>query len=292
MKHLFIINPTAGKGKNLSLIPEIEKILEVKKEEYFIEVTKGVGHATEIVKNYVKNDDYRVYSVGGDGTLNEVLNGIVGSNSTLAVIPSGTGNDFSRNIYEYSDVLTSLEQAINGKDVFLDLARVNDRYFINIASVGFDAEVAYNTANFKKLPFVGGSLAYIFGIIETVFKYKSVHLNITIDEKKLNIKSLLAAIANGKCYGGGILMTPDAILDDGVFDVCIIEEVNKLKILRLFPKAIKGQHASIKEVSFYRGRKVKISCDEEVSLNIDGEILRVREVEFEIIPKGIKVVMP
>lgn len=292
MKHLFIINPTAGKGKNLSLIPIIEKMLEVKKEDYYIEVTKGVGHATEIVKHYVKNDDYRVYSVGGDGTLNEVLNGIVGSNSTLAVIPSGTGNDFSRNIYENGDVLISLEQAINGKDVFLDLARVNDRYFINIASVGFDAEVAYNTANFKKLPFVGGSLAYIFGIIETVFKYKSVHLNITIDDKKLNIKSLLAAIANGKCYGGGILMTPDAILDDGMFDICIIEEVNKLKILRLFPKAIKGKHSSIKEVSFYRGRKVKINCNEEVSLNIDGEILRVREVEFEIIPKGIKVVMP
>jgi YegS/Rv2252/BmrU family lipid kinase len=292
MKHLFIINPTAGKGKNVSLIPEIKRMIELKKEEYAIEVTKGIGHATEIVKNYVKNGDYRVYSVGGDGTLNEVLNGIAGSNSALAVIPSGTGNDFSRNIYEDSNVLGSLEKAINGKDVFLDLAKVNDRYFINIASVGFDAEVVYNADNFKKLPFVGGSLAYILGIVMTVFKYKSVNLNITIDDNKISVKSLLAAIANGKCYGGGIFMTPEAKLDDGMFDVCIIKEMNRLKILRLFPKAIKGQHSTIKGVSFCRGRKVKISCDEDVSLNIDGEILRAKEVTFEIIPKGIKVIMP
>lgn len=292
MKHLFIINPTAGKGKNINLIPEIKRMMELKNEEYFIEVTEKVGHATEIVKDYVKNGDYRVYSVGGDGTLNEVLNGIVGSNSALAVIPSGTGNDFSRNIYEDRDILGSLQKAIEGKDVYIDLAKVNDRYFINIASVGFDAEVVYNTDNFKKLPFVGGSLAYILGIVMTVFKYKSVNLNINIDDNKISVKTLLVAIANGKCYGGGIFMTPEAKLDDGMFDVCIIKEVNKFKILRLFPKAIKGQHSTIKEVSFCRGRKVNISCAEEVSLNIDGEILRAKEVAFEIIPKGIKIVMP
>jgi YegS/Rv2252/BmrU family lipid kinase len=295
MKHLFIINPAAGKGKTLKLIPNIENMLKDKEDEYFIEITKGVGHATDIAKSYSDKGEYRIYSVGGDGTLNEVLNGMVNSSCSLAVIPSGTGNDFIKNIYNFSKHHSPEEllfKMINGKEKYIDLCEVNERYFINIASVGFDAEVAYNAIRLKKLPFLSGKLAYILGIIITVFNYKSYNLNIDIDGRKLRLNALLTAIANGKYYGGGINVAPLAEIDDGLFNICTIEKVSRFKILTLFPKVIKGQHAGIKEVSFYNGRRVRIESEEAIAFNIDGEITKGKEGDFKVIKNGVKVVYP
>ncbi|MCM0646958.1 diacylglycerol kinase family lipid kinase [Clostridium swellfunianum] len=295
MKHLFIINPAAGKGKNLKLIPIIEEIFKNKEDKYFIEITKCAGHATEIAKSYSQKGDYRIYSVGGDGTLNEVLNGMVNSSSSLAVIPCGTGNDFIKSIYNFSKnykIEDLLMKIINGKEKFIDLCTFNYRYFINIASVGFDAEVAYNAIKVKKFPCVGGMLAYIIGIIITVFKYNSYKLKINIDEKVLELDGLLAAIANGRYYGGGIFVAPKARIDDGLFSICAIEKVSRLKILALFPKVIKGTHEDIKEVSFYQGSKVRIESDKPVAFNIDGEITKGKIAEFKIIKNGIKIIYP
>ncbi|MBL4936671.1 diacylglycerol kinase family lipid kinase [Clostridium sp. YIM B02515] len=295
MNHLFIINPAAGKGKTLKLIPVIEKIFEHRNEKYVIEVTKGVGHATELVRKYSSTEDFRIYSVGGDGTLNEVLNGMVNTNSSLAVIPSGSGNDFIKSIYNYSkkekieDIFLKM---IDGKEKYIDLGIVNNRYFLNIASAGFDAEVAYNAIKLKKMPFIGGKLAYILGIIITVFKYKSPDLQIIIDNRKFNMKALLVAVANGRYYGGGINVTPEAKIDDGIFNVCNIEEVSKPRILVLFPKVIKGTHSKIKEVHFQNGKKIKLVSPKIISFNIDGEISRGKEVEFSMIENGIKIVCP
>jgi YegS/Rv2252/BmrU family lipid kinase len=296
MNHLFIINPAAGKGKNLKLVPIIEEIFRDKKEEkLYIEITNGTGHATEIARDYSENGEYRIYSVGGDGTLNEVLNGMVNSSSSLAVIPSGTGNDFVKSIYSFAKhdrIEELLLRVINGKEKNVDLCEVNNRYFINIASMGFDAEVAYNTISFKKLPFISGKLAYIIGIIVTVFKYKSYKLTLEIDGKVIRLNALLAAVANGRYYGGGINVTPKAEIDDGLFNICAIEKVSRFKILRLFPKVIKGTHSEIKEVSFYDSSRVKISSEEDIAFNIDGEITKGKEAEFKIIRNGIKIVYP
>lgn len=289
MKHLFIINPVAGKGKTIRYISQIEEIFKEKKEEYYIEITKNEGHATELVKKYIEKDQYRVYSIGGDGTLNEVLNGMVGSNSSLGVIPSGSGNDFVRNICNCEVILND---AINGQEREVDIGRMNDKYFINVASVGIDAEVTYNARKFKKIPFINGGIAYILSIFATVFKYKSSELKIKIDEQEFYTKTLLIAIANGKYYGGGMKVAPEAQIDDGIFEVCLVRHISRIKILRLFPKLIKGEHKSVKEVSFYKGRKIKISSKKEIAVNRDGEVIKLKEVEFEVIPKGIKIVVP
>jgi YegS/Rv2252/BmrU family lipid kinase len=296
MKHLFIINPAAGKGKTLKLIPIIESIFKDRKEdELFIEITKETGHATEIARKYSSKDVYRIYSVGGDGTLNEVLNGMINSTSSLAVIPSGTGNDFIKSIYNFTkqhSVEDILLKVINGREKNIDLCEVNDRYFINIASIGFDAEVAYNTIRLKKLPLISGNLAYIIGIIITVFKYNSYRISLNIDGKVINLNGLLVAVANGRYYGGGINVAPKAKVDDGLFNICAIEKVSRLKILRLFPRVIKGTHAGIKEVSFFDGSTVKIISEDDIVFNIDGEITRGREAEFKIIKDAVKIVCP
>ena len=292
MKHLFIVNPVAGKGKTLPIIAEIKEAFKGINEEYIIEVTERPGHATEIVKKYVKMEDYRVYSVGGDGTLNEVLNGIVNSKSSLAIIPSGTGNDFIKSICKDLNKSDLLHRTINGKEEFIDLAKVNDRYFINISSVGFDAEVVYNTVELKKLPFVKGSFSYVLGILLTLFSFKSCNINIKIDENEINANTTLIAIANGKYYGGGMMIAPMAIINDGILDVCLIKKVNKIKLLALLPTLIKGSHEEIKEVSFHRGKRISIVSKDDIALNIDGEVCKVKEVIFEVIHNGIEIVIP
>ena len=196
MKHLFIINPVAGKGKALEYIPEIKKIFSKRKNEvYFIETTERPGHATELVKSYVGKDTYRVYSIGGDGTLNEVLNGMAGSDSSLAVVPAGSGNDFIKNLENYSDLDTTklaiLESLIDGTEKPIDIGKVNNKYFINISSIGFDAEAAYHAAKFKKIPFFSGMMAYIFGALVSLIRFSRNILNITIDGKSIKDKILI-----------------------------------------------------------------------------------------------------
>lgn len=292
MKHLFVINPVAGKGKALQCIPQIHEIFKHKKEQYVIETTQYPGHATEIVHRYVSQQPCVVYSVGGDGTLNEVLNGMAESDSVLAVVPGGSGNDFLRSLDDGGGADNLLLRTIDGRRVNCDLARVNGRYFINIASLGFDGEVVFNTLRFKNLPGVSGRMAYIMGILYSLFKKSVSNMRITIDGNVNEGRMLLTAIANGRYYGGGMIPVPEADLRDGFLDVCRVREMSRLKILSLLPKFMKGQHGTLQEVSFSRGRHIRIECDREVVLNIDGEVEKVKEAVFEVIPGGITLLVP
>lgn len=291
-KHLFIINPKAGKGKTINIIPKIKEIFSEHYENYIIEITKYPGHATIIANEYTSKDNYRVYAVGGDGTLNEVLNGMVGSNSLLGVIPCGSGNDFIKSIYmkKFDDDI--INDTINGIVQVMDLGKVQNRYFLNISSVGIDAEVANNVLKYKKFPFISGALAYLLSVITTILKYKSKEIEITIDDKKININTILLAVANGRYYGGGFMVAPKANLQDGYFDLCLVSTLSKIKMLVLFPKLINGTHDKIKEVSFYKAKSVNIIAKKEMSINIDGELIKSKRVNYEIIERGINFIVP
>lgn len=292
MKHIFIINPAAGKGKSLELIPFIKQCFIDKAEEFAIRVTECPGHATELAKEYSSIEKCRIYSVGGDGTVNEIVNGIAGTESALGVIPTGSGNDFIRSFQEKFDIKDMIVSTINGEENSIDLARVNDKYFINISSIGFDANVVFNADKFKKVPGITGSMAYLISIIYTIFQNKICDISIDIDGNKMKLKALLAAISNGRYYGGGIIPTPDAKLDDGMFDICLVSEMSRLQILRLFPKYMKGLHRELKQVSFFKAKKVNIESEANLCLNIDGEIITARKINFEILESAINVIFP
>jgi YegS/Rv2252/BmrU family lipid kinase len=293
MKHLFILNPVAGKGKTLRLLPEIKDYFKGRNEEYIIETTRYPGHATEIAAAYSAKDTYRIYSVGGDGTLNEVLNGMAGSSSSLADIPSGSGNDFVKSILGSLVLKDVIKQTVEAEEQLVDFARVNNKYFINIASIGFDAQVVHKTGNYKKIPLITGKMAYMLGVFTTILKCSNQLLEITIDDVFVKqTKTVLIAVGNGRYYGGGMLPVPNAKIDDGQFDLCQVDAMSRLNILRLFPKYIKGLHGSIKQVHFYKGRKVCIRAAAPMIMNIDGEVAIVDEAVFEIIPKGISFIVP
>jgi YegS/Rv2252/BmrU family lipid kinase len=293
MKHIFIVNPVAGKGKTLSFIEKIKKIIN-DKEDNIIEITQKVGHAAEISRYYSSQEECRIYAVGGDGTLNEVLNGMAETKSQLAVIPAGSGNDFAKNIYpakyESNDLL---KRIITAKTQDIDLAKFNDKYFINIASIGFDADVALNADLFKKNKFMNGSMAYFLSIFKTLLKNKNNLVEVIIDDNiRISKNVLLLAVANGMCYGGGLRIAPKAIINDGYFDVCIAEHISSLKIMSLLPKLLNGTHEKAKEVKFYKAKKISIKSEMPITLNMDGEISKGYSGDIEIIPKGVKIVMP
>ncbi len=293
MKHIFIINPAAGKGKSLELVPFIQECFKNREQdELYIEVTKYPGHAAEIAKMYATAEECRIYSIGGDGTVNEIVNGIAGTSSAMGVIPTGSGNDFIRSLHSEKDVKTLIARSIDGVEKSIDLAKVNDKYFVNISSIGFDAEVVFNAMKFKKKPGITGSMAYVFSIIYTVFENKINRIKVDIDGDKFKMDSLLVAVANGKYYGGGMMPVPGAVIDDGLFDICLVGVVSRIQILSLFPKYMKGQHGVLKPVSFRRGQGIRVESDEELCLNIDGEIVTAKTINFEIIKSGIKIILP
>ncbi|SHE79682.1 diacylglycerol/lipid kinase family protein [Clostridium fallax] len=293
MNHLFIINPMAGKGKTLKYVENIKEIFNERDEKYIIEITKYKGHATEIVKEYTKKSQYRVYSIGGDGTLNEILNGIINSNSSLAIIPAGSGNDFIRTIVKNLDDDNILFNTINGEDKIIDLAKVNTRFFVNISSIGFDANVVNNSKFYKKKKFISGPMAYFISIITTIFKFKPINIEIKIDDKLIKDRILLLAVANGKYYGGGIPIAPFAKIDDGLFEIYLIKQVSIFKLLKSLKKVIKGEHTySVEEIDYLKGKSILVSSKEKLIVNIDGEIVESNELNFKIISKGLKIVKP
>ncbi|WP_291566581.1 MULTISPECIES: diacylglycerol/lipid kinase family protein [unclassified Clostridium] len=292
MKNLFIINPVAGKGRSLEYIDKIKNYFDDLHEEYIIEITKYKDHAIEIAKEYTSKDTYRVFAVGGDGTINEVLNGLIGSDSVLCVIPTGTGNDFVRTLYKDKDIEDVLDSLISGQEHYIDLAKSNDRYFINIASVGFDAEVVYNARMFKNRRFIPSSFAYILSVIYTAFNFKSINMTIKIGERSIKESTFLLAACNGKCYGGGVMIAPKADMKDGLLDICVIRRPGLFTLLKSIPKALKGELEGIEEVNYYSGKKIIVEGDREFILNADGELFRQTQAEFELIENGMKVVIP
>lgn len=275
MKRIFIVNPTAGRGKALNVSKIIEDICKEEKLDYVIHYTKGKEDATNLVKQYTGNlEEMIIYSVGGDGTLNEAVNGIANSNKILGIIPAGSGNDFIRSIRKSDKNISKI-----------DLGLVNHRYFINIASLGLDAEIAKNAELMKqkKIPrnfIYGASIAY------TLFKYEGCEVNF----KNKNQNITLLTVCNGLYYGNGIKMAPSAKIDDGLMDVYLVNRLNKLEIIYLLTKLLKGEHEKYPLVHKFQTNELSVSSEVPIICNIDGETMIDKKFKFSLIKDGINYV--
>ena len=271
MEFIFIVNPVSGNGKSLKAIKAIEEYCKNIKVKYKIIYTNKKGDATQIANQFKNNSCTTVFSVGGDGTLNEVVNGIVNSHAKLGVIPSGTGNDFYKTFKELNTDI-------------IDVGSVNDKYFINVASLGLDAEIAnYANALKKHNLNIPNKLIYILSIFKEYFKYKPININIDGDKKDTTILT----ICNAKYYGGGFNINPNAILDDGKFDIVDVEFLNKLELLELIKKLIKVQHLESTKVNHYRTDSIEVNSLIPLNCNIDGEIIKDTNFDFSVIRDGI-----
>ena len=291
-KHVFIINPKAGKGKGLELIGRIRENFKTP----IILRTCYPGHATELASEYAQPDTI-IYSIGGDGTLNEVINGVASSEHALetavAVVPYGSGNDFLKELTDIKDPVKLLERYRAQKEKSIDLGMINGRYFIGVASVGFDATVTYNARKYKRLPLIGGELSYLISVFMTIIRLKSYVVLLGIDgNQPIRKRMLFTTMANGCHYGGGMKPAPNALIDDGMLDFCVVDKAPRWKVLLLLPKYIRGKHASFKEVNMYRGKSIVIKGTYPLPINIDGEVIWSKKIDVQVKETAIKILIP
>jgi len=270
MNYIFIINPESGNKKGVYIGKVIDEYLRDKNINYKIYYTTEKNEATDIAKLHRNSNDI-VYCLGGDGTLNEVVNGLAYSDSYLSIIPSGSGNDFYKSCKDFN------------ADI-IDLGLVNDRYFINIASLGLDAAMA-DSANKLKQTKLPNNCVYPLSIIKNYLNLKTFDANIN---EKLN-EFIILTICNGSYYGGGFKIAPLANLNDGLFDVIQVDKMNRLQVLSLILKLKKAKHLKEKGVKYYTTDKILVNSKIPLLCNIDGEIIKDKTFEFTLKPKALKL---
>ena len=207
--------------------------------------------------------------------MNEVLNGIVGSKNLFGILPAGSGNDFHRVLMAMDEISPTI-----------DIGKINDRYFINIACIGIDADVANNVSIMKKTK-IPASQIYNISILYTFFKYKYKDLEFNLNNSQIKDKFTLLAICNGKYYGGGYKIAPNAELSDGLFDIYFAKKISKLRIPSLFLKLIKGSHEKSPIIHKGKSDSLIIKTDEDIVCNVDGEQLIARNFNVQIIQNAI-----
>lgn len=304
MKHVFIVNPVSGKtnaGKNM--VPLIEAAAQKCGIEFELDYTEAPRHAVQLARQYAEGGEaVRLYAVGGDGTLNEVMCGSYPyKNAEVACIPVGSGNDFVRNFGVAEDFLKLAEQ-IKGKAIPIDLMQVDDGISAAITSVGLDADVAYRIPKYRRIPLLGGSMAYNISIVESLLSPLGKAVRITVDGQAYEGKYLIAAVCNGKTYGGGFCAAPVANLQDGILDVIMVKKVSRLRIAGIIGKYKNGRHFNQGEIipefkdiiSYYRCKEVEIVPAEkpEFVVNVDGECAPAPRLYAKVMPLAGRFVLP
>ncbi len=297
----FVLNPAAGKGTGAKLLGILEKILHRRGVRHSIVLTEQPGDGTRLAR---KADSDIVVAVGGDGTINEVANGIFGTGKILGVVPAGSGNDFIKSASIPQDPAAAIELVLSGKPATIDVGTVlcstdplpallpddlEGRCFVNGVGIGFDAAVAVRT---RQIRYLTGIPLYLLAVFQTLGRYKSPLFELKIDSRTEARKHLLVAVGNGRSAGGGFFLTPDAILDDGLLDVCLIDDVSVPTILKLLPRVLWGGHRNAKQVNFKRCKSIDIFSADRFYVHADGEIVgdRVRYVRIGIKEKAIPVI--
>ncbi|MDF2548628.1 MAG: hypothetical protein K0R93_3526 [Anaerosolibacter sp.] len=287
MDWMFIVNPVAGKGKGRDVAQQIQKFMKKKNIAYEIRFTKFKGDGEILAKEAVDRGCCTIIAVGGDGTIYEVVNGMGIGTGTLGVIPCGTGNDLAKTLGIPENPVKAMEIIHGEHATAIDCGKANGRYFLNVASIGLDAEIVKETENIKR--YIKGPSAYIAGVLKTLLSFRDKEVIIEVDGIQTKKQIMLVAVANGKYYGGGMKIAPKADIQDGYFDICIINKISKGKVLRLFPTIFSGEHIKVNEVEMIRGKKIKIIGLEKLILNVDGDIVGEAPVTMDIYSGGIKV---
>lgn len=298
MRHIFIINPTAGKKNCTAELMQMAKKLETK---HGVDVecilTKSSGHATETARTIAQTgENVRFYVCGGDGTINEVANGIAGiPTAAMTCIPVGTGNDFLKNFGDMAPLFYDAENLWGGPQFSLDAINCNGRLALTIACSGFDAQVAEDVHTYGKSPMLGGSGSYIASLaVNFLVRGLSHKWTVTIDGQKFDGNYALAAVCNGRHYGGGFMPIPQAKMDDGVLDVLLMDKISRPLFLRYVANYKKGEHEKFPQYArVTRAKEVVIeSGDDDIVTCLDGEILKSRRAVIRLSEKKVNFFGP
>lgn len=293
MKHIFIINPAAGKSdKTAEYTAKIEAACGGL--DYEIVISKGPGDCTRIAREAAETGmDVRIYACGGDGTLNEVVAGAAGfDNAAVTCYVGGSGNDFVK-IFDDREAFRDLGRLLDCETAAFDLIDCNDDLALNICCVGLDSRIGAEMVRFKRLPFVSGSLAYILSMVVNLFKGISEHYVVEIDGETIDGSQTFVCVANARYYGGGFYAIPDAEPDDGMLDILLVKKLRLWQIPGAIAKYKAGRYKELGHIArHFRTDRITIRCDQDSPVNLDGEIRMAKDVQMRIADKKIRFFYP
>jgi diacylglycerol kinase (ATP) len=285
-----VLNPMAGRGRGRRSAQRIKDLLSARRLDYTLWTAQRAGEAGALARQAVDQGAAVVVAAGGDGTLNEALNGIFGSPASLGILPLGTGNDFARHVGIPADLDQAVEVLTSGTHRRVDVGECNGRYFLNIAGCGFDAVVAERVnAGYRMLH---GTPAYLAAVAQSLASYRPAHMVIQADQERLESDVMLCSIANTQSYGGGMRIAPGASIEDGLLDVCVVRQVGRLEFLRAFPRVFRGTHVGHPKFAHFTAHSVTIQSDVPLPVLIDGEVVGTTPVVARIHPAAIEMLLP
>lgn len=288
MKLTFIANPYAGRGRTEKLFAAFRARAEAMGKELAFRWTSAPGHAVEIAREAARRCDV-VCVVGGDGTVHEVVNGLMPDPVPIVVIPSGSGNDFARLVGcpgTPEELFGVVEDGIGAR---LDVIDCGVRYCANSCGLGFEALVTKQSRSIRRLK---GLPLYLLAVVKALFYYECPSMKLTLSGGEvIEGERLLVSVGNGVSAGGGFFLTPDARPDDGLIDVCVVDKMSRSRMLGILPLALKGRHAEKREVEMYRVASLAVESERPLHLHIDGEYIGAdnRSLSFSILERRLPV---
>lgn len=304
VKCFFIVNPKSGKRDITDEVTQkVKAFFGDRTAEYEIIISHDVESKSHTTENICKSNigtPIRICACGGDGTLNGVASGASGYKDVeIGYYPAGSGNDFIK-CFATADDYRSVEHFVNWKSRPVDMLKVNDIYCLNLLSVGVDADVNYCLPKYRRIPLLGGPMAYNMSVLENFFKPMGKELKITIDGEPLSGKYMLIAMGNGRVYGGGYYATPEAEFDDGIMDIVLIDKISKLKIVGVLGTYKKGEHIKNGCVAeemkgylhYYHAKNVTVESGKEFVVNVDGEAFVSSKLTVGMMEEAIRFIAP
>jgi diacylglycerol kinase (ATP) len=285
-----IVNPTAGRGRASSILPAVEAFLKRQQWPYQRYMTSKSSDATDIACSLPT--DAHILVLGGDGTLHEVALACVETNRTVGILPAGSGDDFAYGLGLQRDPLAVLANLSPERTKKVDVGRVNGIPFVNVFGVGFDADIA---AAIRNTPgFIKGRAAYIYTIFSTLGKLQVQRVTVTIDDVQVySGPSLMVTIQNGPRSGGSFRFAPEARVDDGLLDIVIAGDFQRLSTVMILPRVIQGTHLRNPKVQLFRGKRVEVAWESPRPGHVEGELVAPeRHFDVELIPQAMRVFAP
>ena len=295
MKHLFIINPAAGsRNQTEDYRKKIAEVCEARGLDYGIRVSGAPGRCCKIAREAAETGkEYRIYACGGDGTLNEVVNGAAGfDNVSVTVFSGGSGNDFAR-MFSDPGAFRDLERLLDAEEVEFDLIRCNDDYSLNICSVGLDARIGHDVANYKRIPLLSGFRAYAVSTVVNVVRGIYEHYVVEINGERFDGNFTMICACNGRYYGGGFCPVPAADPTDGKLEILLVKDVSRLKVAQVVGAYKDGKYTNFPDlIRHFSTDHVKIICDKPTGINLDGEKREGTVIDMSIAEKKLRFFYP
>jgi YegS/Rv2252/BmrU family lipid kinase len=292
-KWAFIVNPVAGNGFAATILPELKRNLEKRNIQAEIALTERYGHATELSERFLNTGYTHIIGVGGDGTMNEISRPLIGHKDVITgLIPAGTGNDFIQ-ILGFPDRFSDREWDIffEGKTAEIDTGNCNGKIFLNGMGLGFDAEVAAENYTEPGKVKKGGKNKYIWHIVKTLLFFREKKMKVTVNgNEAVSTDCFINTIASGRRFAGGFLLTPEAIADDGLLDVCMIRKLNLFQRFSMLMKVPSGKHINESKVNYYKTDRISLEFKSEVPFHVDGELFFSSRFDVSVKPSSLKII--